>query len=495
MRRSVGPLRTVVGRALVTLGVMSVVGVPGPGSADRADAGTPLSSRSAAAASSVVQSWLTTPDGRHLLAAQAVERVRPLRTAPPAGSVVIRPGRTLQTFIGAGASITESSAGLLIGLPAATRTAAMRSLFDRTHGAGISLLRQPIGSSDFALSRYTYDDVPAGRTDPGLTRFSVGHDETSGVLPLLREALALNPDLTVIAAPWSAPAWMKTSDSLVGGTLRSSAYRAYADYLVRFVTAYRAHGVPVSALSLQNEPGFSPPDYPGMTLTTAQQATLLGSFVGPAFRGAGLHTRLLVHDHNWDTAASAETVLTDPVAGGYAGGTAFHGYAGDPTAQDSVHADRPALPIYETECGGGTWSPHFRDNLWWDTHFLVVQGTRHWSSTVVTWNIALDPQGGPTAAGGTTSRGVLTIDRSTHRVTRNVEYYVLAHLAGFVRPGARRIDSADPAGVETTAWRNQDGTFAVVAHATGGAWSGWIATPGAEFHASIPAGGVITYTW
>lgn len=442
-----------------------------------------------------MQSWLTTPDGSRLLAPQPVLSVRALTGAAPAGSVAIRPATTFQSFIGAGASITDSSAALLTGLPAATRASVMRGLFDRTSGAGISLLRQPIGSSDFSRSRYTYDDVPAGRTDPGLARFSVEHDEISGVLPLLREALSLNPGLTVIAAPWSAPAWMKTSGSLVGGTLKASDYRAYAQYLVRFVTAYRAHGVPVAGLSMANEPGFSPPDYPGMTLSTAQQIVLLGSFVGPAFQAAGLPTRLLVHDHNWDTAGSARTVLDDPTAGAFAGGTAFHCYAGDPAAADQVHAARPDLPVYETECGGGSWSPKFADNLWWTSHNLLIQGTRHWSSTVVTWNIALDTGGGPTVDGGSTSRGVLTIDPRSGTVTRDVEYWVLTHIAGFVRPGARRIESVDPAGVETSAWHDPDGTYVLIAHATGGAWSGWVTRPGKEFHVTIPAGGLVTYTW
>ena len=420
---------------------------------------------------------------------------QPLAGAAPAGSIRVDPSTSYQSFVGAGASLTGSSAHLLMALPASARAAAMRSLFGTSPGAGISLLRQPIGASDFSLTPHTYDDMLAGRRDPDLQHFSVEADETSGVLPLLREARELNPHLNVIAAPWSAPAWMKTSGSLVGGTLEPSAYRAYAAYLVRFVTAYRAHGVPIAALSMQNEPGFSPPNYPGMTLSDAQQRTLLGSYVGPAFHAAGLQTTLLVHDHNWDTAGSALSVLSDPTARRYAGGTAFHCYAGDPAEQDAVHHAHPGLPIYQTECGGGTWSPRFGDNLWWTSHNLLVQATRHWSSTVTTWNLALNPTGGPTFNGRTTSRGVLTIDPRTGTVTRNVEYDVLAHLAAFVVPGARRVQSVDPAGVETSAWRNPDGTLVLIAHATGGAWNGWLGWPGADVRLSIPAGGLVTYTW
>ena len=149
-----------------------------------------------------------------------------------------------QAMDGYGAALTESSAHLLMGLSPQARTAALRSLFDPVDGAGIDLVRLPLGASDFALSRYTYDDLPAGQTDPSLSRFSLAHDEAE-IVPVLEEALAINPALRVMGTPWSAPAWMKTSGSLIGGTLAAATPTSTRSYLVRTVQALRDRGVPI----------------------------------------------------------------------------------------------------------------------------------------------------------------------------------------------------------------------------------------------------------
>ena len=152
----------------------------------------------------------------------------------------------------------------------------------------LSFLRQPIGASDFVEGpHYTYDDLPAGRTDYRMRRFSIAHDRAE-ILPLLRQALALNPQIKVIGSPWSPPAWMKTNQSLVGGRLIDTPriYAAYARYLVKFVKAYERAGVPIYALTVQNEPQNRKPDaYPGMDMPVAQQAKLI-EVLGPRLRRA-----------------------------------------------------------------------------------------------------------------------------------------------------------------------------------------------------------------
>ena len=231
--------------------------------------------------------WLTTRDG--------MRRLDPL-TAPElsaSGSrsavhVTVDDTTRYQSMDGFGAALTESSAHLLMQLSATARTAALRSLFDPVTGAGMDLVRLPLGASDFALSRYTYDDVPAGQTDPDLSRFTLGHDDAE-IVPVLQEALRINPSLRVMGTPWTAPAWMKTNESLVGGTLRDGYADVYADYLVRTVQALRDRHVPIRFLTLGNEPRYAPADYPGMLLSPPQEATLADGRGRPA--GSGGHHR------------------------------------------------------------------------------------------------------------------------------------------------------------------------------------------------------------
>ncbi len=229
-----------------------------------------------------VHVWVTTPDG--------AEQMHDRGTVPFAAgaasdqlTITVDPSRRYQRMDGFGASITDSSASVLMELDRATRDATMRDLFVTD---GLSFLRQPIGSSDFVDGpHYTFDDVPAGATDYDLSHFSIDHDRAR-ILPLLRQALALNPDLKVMGTPWSPPAWMKTNDSLVGGRLIDDPriYRAYAEYLVRFVRAYQSAGVPIWGLTIQNEPqNRTPSGYPGTDLPTRQAAQVIDR-LGPALR-------------------------------------------------------------------------------------------------------------------------------------------------------------------------------------------------------------------
>ena len=191
----------------------------------------------AAASPPAAHVWVTTPDGTMKMSDRGSVPFRP--GGSDALTVTVDPSRRYQTMEGFGASITDSSARVLYRLDRPARNAAMRSLFAENK---LSFLRQPIGASDFVEGpHYTYDDLPAGRTDYRMRRFSIAHDRAE-ILPLLRQALALNPQIKVIGSPWSPPAWMKTNQSLVGGRLidKPRIYTAYARYLVKFVQAYRA---------------------------------------------------------------------------------------------------------------------------------------------------------------------------------------------------------------------------------------------------------------
>jgi glucosylceramidase len=303
----------------------------------------------ALAAGETVNIWLTTGDKANLLAVQPN-----VTFAPDSGSnpltIDVNESIVYQTMDGFGASFTDSSAWLVWNkLTATQRNTLMNNLFNPTTGIGLSYLRQPIGSTDFALSNYTFDDMPAGQTDPNLTNFSINHDKTY-ITPVIKQALAINPNLHVMGSPWSAPAWMKTSGSLFNGTLQTQYYGAYANYFVKFIQAYNAEGIPVYAITLQNEPHFEPNSYPGMRLEPSDEANFVKNNLGPAFSSAGITTKIIVWDHNWDEPNYPIAVLNDSAAKSYIAGSAFHCYGGTVDAQTTVHNTHPTKNLYFTDC-------------------------------------------------------------------------------------------------------------------------------------------------
>ena len=403
----------------------------------------------------VAQVWLTTGSRTHLLSREPDLLFR--SSAAPEDVVIDVDDRTTyQTMVGFGAAVTDASAYPLDQTLGSRRDAVLRELFDPKSGLGLSFMRVPMGASDFSSTHYSYDDMPAGRSDDALTRFSIDADRRYK-LPVLRRALALNPQLRLVASPWSAPAWMKSNGSLIQGTLRPDSYGAFAEYLRRSIQAYAAEGVPIFALTLQNEPAFEPPDYPGMRLTSAARAELIGRHVGPLFAASGISARILDWDHNWDQPEEPLAVLADSIARRYVSGVAWHCYAGSVGAQEVVRVAHPDKDVYFTECSGGTWAPDFADNLQWTVSTLLIGSVRGWARGVALWNLALDETGGPHLGGCGNCRGVITIDSRSGAVTRNEEYYALAHASRFVRPGAHRIaSSTDVGGLQTVAFRNAD---------------------------------------
>ncbi|GIF15659.1 discoidin domain-containing protein [Actinoplanes teichomyceticus] len=464
--------------------------------------------------------WVTTVDRSELLHQRAPVTFGRHSAAP---TIVVDPGRSYQRMDGFGASITDSSTAVLSGLSPAVRERTLRALFDPRHGIGVSFLRQPVGSSDFTAAdrHHTYDDVPAGQSDFALRRFSIRHDEAR-ILPLLREARRINPRLTVMATPWSPPAWMKTTGSLIGGRLRDdpAIYDAYARYLVAFVTAYARAGVPIDYLSVQNEPqNRTPSGYPGTDMPVRQQAKVIEA-LGPLLRAASPRTRILGYDHNWSThpgdvantppGENPETdypyeLLTGPAARWIAG-TAYHCYAGDPAAQTALHDAFPDKGIWFTECSGshGPDDPpakFFRDTLVWHARTAAIGATRSWARSVVNWNIALNDTGGPHLGGCDTCTGLVTV-QPDGAVTTNAEYYTIGHLAKFVPPGAVRVASTS---FGTTGWngqimdvafRNPDGSTALVVHNQNDDPRTFaVAVGDRSFEYTLPGGALATFTW
>lgn len=423
-------------------------------------AGARASTRAVAARGSAVAVTITTDDRMRRLQSAPGVFFQPMRPGPR--TVFIDDRAAYQTVQGFGAAWTDSAAYLLhvVASPHA-RALAMRALFTREDGGiGLSFMRIAMGASDIARSRYSYDDQPAGRSDPTLADFSIAHDRKD-LIPLIRESLALNPHLTLIATPWSPPGWMKTSGSMIGGTLLPRYDDAFAQYFVKFLRAYREAGVPVQYITLQNEPLYQPSDYPGMGMSGAAQLAVLRDHVLPALRAAGLPTRVLLYDHNWDRPDYPDTILSDPLvrASGQVAGVAWHGYGGVPGAQTLLHDKYPRFGQFETEHSGGTW---VRDQVRSDFE-EIIQVLRDYGRAYVKWSLALDPSLGPHDGGCGTCTPIVTVDPATHAVREDIEFATLGQFSRFILPGARRVYSSDARGIESVALINPDGGHVLVA--------------------------------
>ena len=438
--------------------------------------------------------WLTTADQVQKLAPQPI--VAPAGPATGDETVTIDPARRFQRMEGFGAAMTDASAELFSRLPDDKREALMAELFGRANnGLGLSFTRLTVGASDFSRTHYSYDDAPGNAPDPELRYFSI-EPARQYVLPRVREALAINPELKVMISPWSAPAWMKTTRSLIQGQLLPQYYPAFANYLARTVEAFGAEGVPVSMLTIQNEPDFEPDSYPGMRVNSPDRAKIIGGYVGPTLRARGLKTQILDYDHNWDNPEMPWTVLSDPVARRYVAGVAWHCYEGDVPAQSQVHDAFPDKDTWFTECSGGEWQPKFDETLGWMTDKLIIGGANNWSRGELLWNLALDPAHGPHKGGCADCRGVVTIDPATGAITRNVEYYVLGHASRFVLPGAYRVATAKrDSGIEAGAFVNRDGSRVAIIHRNSGGGPVTLALDGNRYVVPLAVGSVATLRW
>ncbi|MEO0469657.1 MAG: glycoside hydrolase family 30 beta sandwich domain-containing protein [Bacteroidota bacterium] len=412
--------------------------------------------------------------------------------------IKLNPDQVYQEMEGFGAALTESSAYVLSQhLSENKRRDLLEELFSPEKGIGISYLRLTMGSSDFSLADYSYNDQAAGQADPNMADFTLGQD-LQYVVPILQEILNIVPDLNIMATPWSAPAWMKSNQSLTdGGTLKSEFYAAYAQYFVQYLTEMDKLGISIAALTIQNEP-LHQAAYPSMSMRASEQLVFIRDHLGPALENAALETKIVIYDHNWDRVDYPLEVLADNEVRKYIAGTAFHCYAGDVNAMSQLQQSHPEKGIYFTECSGGNWATDFGANLAWNMESLFVGAPRNWAKTVLLWNLALDENSGPQNGGCTDCRAVVTVS-SNGSIERNVEYNLLGHVAAFVRPGACRIKSNETRvlGVSQVAFQNKDQSLAMVAY-------NHLGRPiqlevevgeGQAFRYELPAGMLVTFSW
>ncbi|HIB37202.1 glycoside hydrolase family 30 beta sandwich domain-containing protein [Mesonia sp.] len=407
------------------------------------------------------QIWVTSGDQSRLLSAQDnLSIIDNNETTYP--SISINESEQMQEIEGFGAALTGSSAYLINNLNAAQKNSLLSDLFNVESGAGMSYLRLTMGASDFSLGDFTYNDLPQGQEDATLANFSIAQDEAH-VIPVANSILSINPEVKFMGSPWSAPAWMKTNESLYGGKLVSQWYETYANYFVKYIQAYQTNGITIDAVTPQNEP-LHTAGYPTMRMEADEQADFIKNALGPAFAEENISTKIIAYDHNFDEPGYPMTVLDDADANQYVSGSAFHAYAGQVSAMSQVHNAYPDKGLYFTEISGGEWSTDFSSNLRWYTQNILIGTTKNWSKTALFWNLALDENHGPTNNGCQDCRGVVTIN-SSGEIEKNEEYYAIAHFSKFVRPGAYRIGSSnfpDNSGLSGVAFQNPDGSKVLI---------------------------------
>jgi len=392
-------------------------------------------------------------------------------SSPTALEVNISTNEIYQEIEGFGASLTNSSAWLIDN--STRRDEIIEKLFSPDSGIGISYIRLAMGSSDFVEgSHYSYAET---LDDMDLSDFSIDRDREN-IIPVLQDILAINPDLKIMGSPWSAPGWMKTSGQFVCGgygSLKKEMYAVYADYFVKFIEEYALEGIPIDAITIQNEPLYCPWNYPGMIMSGEEQRDFVKYHLGPKFEENGIDTKIVIFDHNWDgtwddgspqTGAFdfIEAVYDDPLAVSYIDGTAFHGYdTGNASFQSEIYNLNPNKSIYFTERTNITDWSDWAGVLGHIAKYYFIDVLRYWSKNVLLWNLALDTDNGPYNGGCPNCTGVVTVEGDYFE--KEIDYYIIGHFSKFVQQSSNRIYSNTFEGeLETVAFQNPDGSLVVV---------------------------------
>ena len=415
-----------------------------------------VNSKASKSATNAIDFWLTKGDQSVLLQKQTA--VLEFGTKNNAfATIEIDSTQTFQAIDGFGYTLTGGTAQLITAMGAKQKSALLQDLFGNgDNGIHISYLRLSIGASDLNAAPFTYDDLPAGQTDTLLANFTLNPDKENGtgLIPLLKEILAISPRIKIIATPWSAPVWMKDNGSFVGGSLQTKYYNVYAQYFVKYILQMQREGITIDAVTPQNEP-LNPGNNPSLVMTAGQQRDFIKEYLGPAFTSAGIHTKIVLYDHNCDHPEYATTILSDAAAAAFIDGSAFHLYSGDIAALSSVHDAYPAKNLYFTEQYTAS-SGDFSGDLAWHLKNVIIGATRNWSKTALEWNLANDPSFNPHTNGGcTTCKGAITINGSM--VSRNVSYYIIAHASKFVPAGSVRIASTTNGNLSNVAFKTPSG--------------------------------------
>jgi len=393
------------------------------------------------------------------------------RSGGRVATVRVLDSETHQTILGLGSSLEHTTCYNIAKLPESARREVVRKLVSRDFGIGMNLMRICMGTPDFTGEPwYTYDDSPAGAPDSELRHFAIEKDR-SYVLPVLRAALEENSELLFYASPWSPPGWMTTTGDMIGGKLKREYYAAYAEYFVRFVQAYAEAGVPVYAVTIQNEPGVDRANesnskwhYPSCRWTGEDERDFIRDHLGPAFARAGIATKIWSYDHNFNTNPTPDgddpgidyptAVLRDKNAARFVDGVAFHGYAGNSSGMSEFATRFPDVQMYFTE--GSTFGT--RGAL------KVIEYFTHGASSYNAWVTMIDEKGGPNNGPFNASQTCVTLDSGSLATKYHFDYFMYGQFMKFIQRNAVRLGTSSERGArDAVAFRNPDGSIVVIA--------------------------------
>ncbi len=414
-----------------------------------------------------------------------------------ADAIILNPTATRQEILGFGAAMTDSSCYVLSQINESERQAVMHDLFSPDQMA-MNVCRTCIGASDYSRTLYSFDE--SSEPDPELKKFSIDHDKAY-ILPMLREARKTNPELFLFSSPWSPPGWMKPNGSMLGGAIRKSSFEPYARYFLKFLEDYKAEGIQIDAVTVQNEEDAEQEgNMPACLWAQEQEIEFVQSYLGPALRKAGAATKIWILDHNYSLWGRAIDELSVSEASEFIDGIAWHGYVGEPSAMTRVHEAFPEKNAYWTEGGPDIAQPDYQTDYasWAETFNGIL---RNWARSITAWNIALDEKGKPNI-GPFSCGGVVTVDSGTHKITKSGQYWAFSHYSKHIRRGAK-VFATDGIGegqgtagaVSHTGFRNPDGTIVVVLANRGPEKRVQLALGSNALEFDLPADSVHTLHW
>jgi len=408
-----------------------------------------------------------------------------LRWQPAAGeqdrtAITIDPTCTFQEILGFGGALTDAAAYMIQQLDPESREKFLRELYDPSE-LGLTVTRICIGSSDYSTKMYSYDE---GEPDPELKRFSIEHDRQY-ILPQLKTARRYNPNLFLLASPWSPPGWMKTNGSMLGGSMKPSNLPVYAQYLIKFLESYQAEGVPVDAITPQNEVDTDQDGrMPACLWAQEHEIAFVSQYLGPELEKRKLPVKIWIIDHNFNLWGRAINELENPEVAHYADGVAWHPYVGSVTAASRVHDLFPDKGMYWTEGSfeatyslvgpvtfgaspSGAAQPPNPAMAIARACVGAANAVRNWIKCIMVWNLVLDENGRPNI-GPFKGRGFITIHSATKEITRSNAYWAMLHYTQAARRGARRMATeGELEGLAHVGFVNPNGVKTVVLSNTG----------------------------
>lgn len=392
--------------------------------------------------------YITTANGELKFTAKNI-RISPANkvdTAIP--TIQFNSAKRFQIMEGFGYALTGGSAALIDQLSSSKKNALLKEIFGKaSNSLGVSYIRISMGASDLDATVFSYCDLPKGETDSLLKHFNLSEDSLH-LIPILKKALAIRPSLKIMASPWSPPVWMKSNGLSMGGHLLKKYYASYAHYFVKYIQAMQNQGIPIAAVTMQNEPEHGG-NNPSLLMDAQEQKDFLKNYLGPQFKKANIKTEIVLFDHNADHPNYPISILDDSVAKSFASATAFHLYLGNESALSKVHDAHPSKKIYFTEQWTGA-KGEFAGDLIWHLEHIVMGTINNWSSLVLEWNLAANAKFEPHTPGGCTEcKGAFTIQGDS--VTRNVSYYIIGQASKYIPAGAQRVASTtQSASIKTT---------------------------------------------